>query len=90
MNDIQIESSKAALCGAKYQSGDQIVSSLISSRSSLNNPLSTNPCSANPGSLSGTVAIINIPDSNETLDSQTAGTSARLEPELAIVRISTL
>ncbi len=89
MNDIQIESSKATLCGAKYQSGDQIGSSLISSRSSLNNPL-TNPFSANPGSLSGTVAIINIPDSNETLDSQTAGTSARIEPELAIVRISTL
>lgn len=62
----------------------------MGSRSSLNKPFSSNPNSANPGSLSGTVAIINIPDSNETLDSQTAGTSARNEPELAIVRISTL
>lgn len=78
---------------AKYHSSDQITSSLIASRSSLNNPLSSsNPGGANPGSMSGfgvmgTVAIINIPDSNETLDSQ-AGTSN--EPELAVVRISTL
>lgn len=88
LNDIQIESSKATLCGAKYQTGGQI--SAIGSRSSLNNPFVSNPYSPNPGSNSGTVAIINIPDSNETLDSQTAGTSGRLEPELAIVRISTL
>jgi len=59
--------------------------------------MSSNPKnSANPGSVSsGTVAIINIPDSTETLDSQTAGTSSgpvvsAIEPELAIVKISQL
>src|SRR5258705_524768 len=94
LNDIQKESSKAELySGAKYLSsggmGDQISAGLLPRRSTLNNPMSANPNnSSNPGSLSGTVAIINIPDSTETLGSQTAGTSSApvgpLEPELAI------